>query len=162
VPKSYTLQYTIFKNPSNMHCIALHAKTVKQLTANNNKRALCIINKTTELHCAILRTKEDEYYIIISKAICKQLQLQAGSKIDCEFSIDEAEHQFEMPETLQEVLHSDDDAKKIFDSLTDGNKRSLMHLVTLVKNTDKQIERALLIAEKLKLGITQARLVLKK
>jgi hypothetical protein len=146
-----------------MLCITLDAKLVKTLTANNNKRALCIINKSTELHCAILRNKDaDEYYVIISKAICKQLQFKAGSKIDCEFSVDESEHQFEMPEALQEVLASDDAAKKIFDALTDGNKRSLMHLVTLVKSTDKQIERALLIAEKIKLGITQVRLVLKK
>jgi Bacteriocin-protection, YdeI or OmpD-Associated len=156
------MQYKIFKNPSNMLCVSLGAKLISILTANKNKRALCIINKTTQLHCAILRTKENEYYIIISSAICKQLKLKAGSIIDCEFSIDESEHQFEMPETLQEVLASDDEAKKVFDGLTDGNKRSIMHLVAIVKNTDKQIERALLIAEKLKLGITQARLILKK
>ncbi len=145
-----------------MHFITLDAKTVARITLNNNKRVLCLINKSIELHCAILRTKENEYYVIISNAICKQLQLKVGNKIDCMFSVDNTEHQFKMPETLQEVLNSDDAAKKIFDNLTDGNKRGLMHLVALLKTTDKQIMRALLIAEKIKIGITQPRLVLKK
>jgi Bacteriocin-protection, YdeI or OmpD-Associated len=145
-----------------MLCIALDTNLVSVLTANKNKRALCIINKTTELHCAILRTKENEYYVIISSTICKQLKLKVGSIIECDFGIDDSEHQFEMPETLQEVLDSDSDANKIFNGLTDGNKRSLMHLVAMVKSMDKQIERALLITEKLKQGVTQARLILKK
>jgi Bacteriocin-protection, YdeI or OmpD-Associated len=156
------MRYAIFKNPGNMHYIALDTKLVDALTVNNNKRALCIINKIIELHCALLRTKENVHYVIISNAICKQLKLKSGSIINCDFSIDELEHQFSMPETLHEVLAADTDAKNIFDNLTDGNKRSLMHLVALVKNTNKQIERALLVAEKLKLGITQPRLVLKK
>jgi uncharacterized protein YdeI (YjbR/CyaY-like superfamily) len=33
-----------------MHCIALDEKIVKRLTAGNNKRVVCMINKTITLH----------------------------------------------------------------------------------------------------------------
>jgi hypothetical protein len=36
------------------------------------------------------------------------------------------------------------------DALTAGKKRSFIHIVTSVKNIDKRIERALMLAEKLK------------
>ena len=60
------------------------------------------------------------------------------------------------------MLDTDEAANKIFESLTDGNKRGLIHLITIPKSSDKKIERALLIAEKLKIGISSPRLVLKK
>lgn len=57
------------------------------------------------------------------------------------------------------VMLSDADAKPY---LVDGNKRSLMYLVSQPKTSDKRIERALFIAERIKSGITSPRLVLKK
>jgi uncharacterized protein YdeI (YjbR/CyaY-like superfamily) len=67
-----------------------------------------------------------------------------------------------MPEELKVVLEMDVEADKLFHKLTEGNQRGLMYLVTLVKSSDKRIERALLIAEKIKVGITAPRLILKK
>jgi uncharacterized protein YdeI (YjbR/CyaY-like superfamily) len=67
-----------------------------------------------------------------------------------------------MPEELSEVLCQDPDADAVFQNLTDGNKRGIIYLVTLLKTSDKRIERALIIAEKLKLGVTSPRLILKK
>jgi uncharacterized protein YdeI (YjbR/CyaY-like superfamily) len=78
------------------------------------------------------------------------------------FEADTSEFHFEMPEEFAEILAQDPDADEVFQGLTDGNKRSLIYLLSLVKSTDKKIERGLLIALKLKLGVTQARLILKK
>jgi uncharacterized protein YdeI (YjbR/CyaY-like superfamily) len=66
-----------------------------------------------------------------------------------------------MPEELKEVLDTDDEANKIFHTLTAGNQRGLIYLLSLVKSSDKKIERALKIAERIKLGITSPRLILK-
>jgi uncharacterized protein YdeI (YjbR/CyaY-like superfamily) len=66
-----------------------------------------------------------------------------------------------MPEELREVLDTDPEAGRVFDSLTEGNKRGLMYLVSQVKSSDKRIERSFIIAAKLKRGITSPREILK-
>jgi uncharacterized protein YdeI (YjbR/CyaY-like superfamily) len=58
-------------------------------------------------------------------------------------------------------LDTDDEANKIFHALTAGNQRGLIYLLSLVKSSDKKIERALKIAERIKQGITSPRLILK-
>ncbi len=63
---------------------------------------------------------------------------------------DTSEFGLPMPEELSEVLEQDTSAKGYFDALTAGKKRSLIHIVSGVKNIDKRIERAMMIAEKLK------------
>jgi uncharacterized protein YdeI (YjbR/CyaY-like superfamily) len=62
---------------------------------------------------------------------------------------------------LSEVLDTDPKANEVFHSLTEGNQRGLMYLVTQVKSSEKRIERALKIAEKIKAGITSPRNILK-
>ena len=75
--------------------------------------------------------------------------------------MDNTDYQFAIPQELEEVLNTDDEANQIFNSLTEGNQRGLMYLVSQVKSVDKRIERALKISERLKNGITSPRLILK-
>jgi len=67
-----------------------------------------------------------------------------------------------MPEELKEILETDPEASEIFHSLTSGNQRGLLYLVAQVKTSDKKIERALKIADRIKIGITSPRLVMGK
>ncbi len=137
-----------------MHYILPDAKIVSRLTKNGNKRAICKLNDTAEFHCAFMSKKGDGHFIIIGSALCKKLKIKSGSKVTAVFAADESEYQFEMPEELKEVLDTDPAAHKKFHSLTKGNQRGLIYLVTLIKSSDKKIERALKIAEKIKAGIT--------
>jgi Domain of unknown function (DUF1905)/Bacteriocin-protection, YdeI or OmpD-Associated len=156
------MDYVLQKFTGSMHYIILDAKTVTALTKNNNKRVICTLNNTTTLHCALMPKKEGGHFIVIGAAICKKLKIKAGATVSASFIIDATKYQFEMPEELQEVLDTDPGGKKIFASLTQGNQRGLIYLVTMVKSSDKKIERALLIAKKIKAGIILPRLVLKK
>jgi hypothetical protein len=144
-----------------MHYIMLDAKLVAKLTKDGNKRVICTINKTEKLHCAIMPKKEAGHFIIIGSSVCKKLKLKIGSEIHASFVIDKTEYQFDMPEELKEVLDTDEQANKIFHALTAGNQRGLIYLLSLVKSSDKKIERALKIAERIKEGITSPRLILK-
>jgi Bacteriocin-protection, YdeI or OmpD-Associated len=139
--------YVLEKFANGMHCIMLSEAVVKSITKGDNKRAICKINNSLTFHCAIMPRKSGGHFIVI------------GSKI---FEIDNTTYQFEMPEELKVVLEMDTEANRIFHTLTEGNQRGLMYLVTLVKSSDKRIERALLIAEKIKIGVTAPRLILKK
>lgn len=145
-----------------MHYIELDAKTVKRITAKGNKRVVCKLNNTISVHAAVMKTKEGMYYLMISAANLKKLNVKAGSTIKADIAIDTSELQFNIPEEFAEVIATDPVAKKIFDSLTPGNKRGLIALLNMVKSTDKKIERALLIAQKIKMGITSPAKILKK
>jgi uncharacterized protein YdeI (YjbR/CyaY-like superfamily) len=154
-------EYTIEKLDAGMHYILLQASAVKTLTKNNNKRVVCTINNEVEIHAAIIPKKDGSNIIQIGLPTLKKLKLKLGSKITAIFKVDDSEYQFEMPEELQEVLDTDEEAHKKFHALTLGNQRGLIYLLTLVKSSDKKIERALKIADKIKIGITSPRLILK-
>ncbi|MDP2037449.1 MAG: YdeI/OmpD-associated family protein [Ignavibacteria bacterium] len=157
MPKEFILE----KFDSGMHYIMLDKKTVATLTKDNNKRAICKLNNQLEFHCAIMPKKEGGHFINIGSTICKKLKIKEGSKISATFSVDKTEYQFEMPEELKEVLNTDQEADEIFHSLTEGNQRGLIYLVGQVKSSDKKIERALKIVERLKIGVTSPRVILK-
>ncbi len=144
-----------------MHFLMLDKKTVLELTKNDNKRAICRLNDKIEFHCAIMPKKEGGHFVNIGLTICKKLKIKEGSKVSATFSVDKTAYQFEMPEELKEVLNTDQEADQIFHSLTEGNQRGLIYLVGQVKSSDKKIERALKIVERLKNGVTSPRVILK-
>lgn len=153
--------YLLEKFDSGMHFILLDEKTVLALTKNNNKRVICKLNDLVEFHCAIMPKKEGGHYINIGSVICKKIKAKVGAELTATFIADSTAYQFEMPEEFTEVLETDLEANKIFHSLSAGNQRGLIYLVTQPKSSEKKIERALKIAERIKGGITSPRLVLK-
>ncbi len=155
------MKFTVEKVGGYMHCIQLDNKTVAKLTAGNNKRVLCTLNKTITIHAAIMNTKDGIYYIMIAAKYLKQLKIKAGSILDAVIKKDNSELQFHIPEEFTEVFATDTEAEIIFTSLTDGNKRGVIALVNMVKSSDKKIERALKIAERLKMGIASPQKMMK-
>jgi hypothetical protein len=148
------------KFDSGMHYIIVEENTVKHFLEKGAKRAICTI-ENVDFHCAFMPKKEGSFFINIGLKICKQLNLKMGDEVSPTFREDTTEYQFEMPEELTEVLYQDPDAFAVFEGLTDGNKRGLIYLVTMVKSSEKRIERALKIVEKLKRGITKPQLMMK-
>lgn len=155
-------EYVLQRFDNSMHFIMLDATSISSLTKNGNKRVICTLNNAEEFHCALMPKKEGGNFINISTVICKKLKIKVGSTITAAFKVDKTDYQFEMPEEFKEVLDTDSAANKIFHSLTAGNQRGLIYLLSLVKSSDKKIERALKIAEGIKQGITSPRLILKK
>lgn len=144
-----------------MHFITPDPKTVKKITVNGNKRVICTLNGKITIHAALMKTKEGTHYIMIGAKYLKELNLKAGDKVTAVIQVDKTPLQFNLPEEFAEVMNTDPEALKIFNGLTDGNKRGLIALVNMVKSSDKKIERALKIAAKLKMGITSPQKVMK-
>ncbi|UPT67843.1 MAG: DUF1905 domain-containing protein [Sphingobacteriales bacterium JAD_PAG50586_3] len=111
-----------------MFCIVLPQETGNSLIKQFGKRVLCELNGQTTTHSALMPIKEGGYYITIGKTNLKALGLDLGSKISVAFKADDSELQFVLTEELDAVLQTDEDALKIFNTLTDGNKRSLSYL----------------------------------
>jgi hypothetical protein len=148
------------KFDNGMHYIFVEENVVNTFINQGSKRAICTI-KNHDFHCAFMPKREGGYFINIGSKICKELNLKLGDLIEPTFKADTTEYQFDMPEEFTEVLYQEPDALAIFEGLTDGNKRGLIYLITMVKSSEKRIEKALKIVEKLKLGITSPRLILK-
>jgi uncharacterized protein YdeI (YjbR/CyaY-like superfamily) len=121
------------------------------------RRVLIEFADGSQVHYALLRMKELGYISRISAALIKKQKLQVDKTIPATMQKDDSEFQFAMPEEFAEVLAQDEAAFAVFDKLTDGNKRSLIQLVAMVKSSEKRIDRAIFVAEKLKMGITRGR-----
>lgn len=145
-----------------MHYIQLDAKSAKPWVKESNHRVIGTINGKVDFHCGIMPKKEGGFYVNIGSTLCKKLKLKEGDSLTVTFKPDTSPYQSEMPEELNEVLATDGKAYKLFHTLSEGNQRGLIYLVNQVKSTDKRIERALRIAEQLKLGVTSPRVILKK
>ncbi len=59
-----------------------------------------------------------------------------------------------MPEEFQAVLDSDPEAMQIFEGFTQGKQRSLIYYILRFKNSQTRIDKALIITENMKMGIT--------
>lgn len=152
--------YKLEKHNSGMHYIMLDDASLAEFTQNNNKRIICKLNNQLEVHCAIMPKKEGGFFINIGAGIRKKLGIEAGSIVSATFLPDNSKYQFELPEEFAEVLEQDLEALEVFEKLTDGNKRSIIYLVTQVKSSERRIDRSIKIAENLKNGITNARKIL--
>lgn len=153
---------TLIEKQGTMHYMPIKAGTALGFINKGHKRVLCTVNGTDTIHAALLpRKQQGDYYIYAGKALLKKLNLGAGAAVSLLLAPDETTHQFEMPEELAEVLATDPEANDIFMALTPGRQRGLIQLAKLVKSTDKKIERALRIADKIKAGITSPQAVMK-
>lgn len=147
----------IVKNVAGIHFFVVETKTVEHFLTGKNKRVVCTFEVASKIHAAILTKKELGYYIRLGKSTIKKLNDKAGDTIKVSIATDPTPFQFELPEERAEVLATDLQANAIFEKFSPGNQRSIIYLVSLLKSTEKRIERALRIAEKLKAGISSAR-----
>jgi hypothetical protein len=143
--------------------VVLSDSAAKKLLKNGNKRAVATEKTTGEtFHCSVNTNKNIGYYIYVNATLGKTLGIKEGSSINLSFEIDTTAYQFEMPDEMQEVLNQDAEAYEAFAKLTAGKQRSLIYLVTKLKSIDKRIEKAIHITNKLKLGVTDLKVILGK
>jgi hypothetical protein len=114
-----------------------------------DKRIICSINNSISFHCGML-PKNAFHYIMISKEKMKVLNLEINDEISIEILPDKSEFGMEMCQELQEVLFSDPDGNSLFEKLTSGKKRSIIYLISKVKNTELRIEKSFILLRHLK------------
>jgi uncharacterized protein YdeI (YjbR/CyaY-like superfamily) len=91
---------------------------------------------------------------MVGKATKKKLGLEVGEELLLEFEKDESEFKMDVCDELLEVLSTDEEGQAYFNALTDGRKRSIIHYINKAKQSNTRINRALKIVEKLKMGYT--------
>ncbi|MFY7997091.1 MAG: YdeI/OmpD-associated family protein [Candidatus Kapaibacteriota bacterium] len=112
----------------------------------------CLISDVGEhqYQCGLLPVGAGKTGIMINKAIRTKLGIFEGARLRVRLSKDESKYGLEMPEELAELMRQDEEGDRLFHELTDGKRRSLIYLVSSVKNSERRIERAITVIEHLK------------
>lgn len=136
----------------NMFIIPIPDQEGEQLYTKFGKRILCIVNGN-KAHSALQQRKDLGYYIMVGKGTKEKLQIEYGETFELKIQKDNSEYKAEMPEELEEVLNTDAEGLLLFESLTPGKKRSIIHVVGNAKQSTTRINRAIKIIDRLKMGI---------
>lgn len=106
----------------------------------------------TPFALAIQSMKTGERYFSMGGALRREVKVKkAGEVIKVTFHLVDSE-ELDIPEELEAVLAQDPEGAEVFNALTTGYKRGLIHYITSVKNVDSRIKRAIQLIEKAKHG----------
>lgn len=111
--------------------------------------------------CALHARKGGDRYIMLSKRIRSEYEIDPEVILKVQLAEDESEFGYPVPEEWQAILDFDEEAAVIFRNLSPGKQRSVLHMVSSAKREETRITRALKIAENLKLGIRNPQQFLK-
>jgi hypothetical protein len=138
------------------HGVIIPESEIKPFVEAGNKRirmSAWYEDKKIDFHGAIHRY-QGNYTISFGKRYQKVLGVSTKDYFELQLFEDDSKYGVEMPEEFSAVLESDPEAFEQFERLTDGKKRSLIYYVLRFKNSQTRIDKALVIADNLKLGIT--------
>jgi bifunctional DNA-binding transcriptional regulator/antitoxin component of YhaV-PrlF toxin-antitoxin module len=146
----FTAKLENFKTKLWTYHIKVPNPVAKHFLDMGDKRVVCQLNGEFEFQCAIMSAGDGVYFINLNKKIRDQLGLKEGSRIQVELEKDQSEFGLPFPEEFKEVLDQDKAANSWFQNLTPGKQRNLIYMAGQVRDTDRRIIRALIIAEHLK------------
>ncbi len=115
------------------------------------KRLVVTFNDSIKNHVAFMPVTEPGHYIMINKEIRKKLKLEEGDEVKVHLEPDTSKYGFPVPPEMEELLLQDPLAERVFESLTDGKKRSLLYMVGKPKGSATRLKKAVAITEYLKL-----------
>ena len=146
----YKTEIAKFDDGLYMLHIKVPEKIFKKLASDGKKRVICQIDDNEAFHGGFMPDGKGNHYIMLSKPKLKKYKLHLGQKVSVHLEKDTTKYGMKMPEEFEAVLSSDFDGETFFEKLTDGKKRSLIHLVATVKNPDLRISKAITILDHLK------------
>lgn len=114
------------------------------------KRLVCTINGSFSWHCALIPKGGGLYYILLNASIRKKQMLQIGTSVQFDLTEDKSKYGMPMPEEMKELLYQDPEGEKLFQALTPGKQRSILHMAGKFKSSQKRLEKALIILDHLK------------
>lgn len=97
-----------------------------------------------------LMSNGDMYTIYFKKELAQKLGLEEDDEVDITIEKDHSEYGLPMPESFEVLLDQDDEGRQYFKALTMGKQRSLVYIVSKVKNVDSQLAKGLAILHHLK------------
>ena len=123
---------------------------VKALGGKFSMRLLCTVNDQLTFQCGLVSLGEGAAYISINQKRMKQLGVEVGDTVNVKLEKDESEYGVEVAEELTELFAQDEEGFKRFKALPAGKQRYILNHVSSVKDSQKRIERAIMLITNLK------------
>lgn len=134
----------------NMHCVEIPAAVVSHFGGTFKGRFLVTVNDRVTWQGGLMTYGNGMAYIMFSVKNMKAAGAQAGDTITVRMEKDTSPYGLPMPEELQVLLEQDYEADKRFHALTPGKQRWIITWVSTVKDSQKRIDRSVLIMTNLK------------
>jgi hypothetical protein len=132
-----------------MFTVYIPEKLIPALGDERNPRVKVTYNDRIESHVSV-KSKGPERYLVLNKEVRSKLGLVLGQEVSVRIEEETSKYGMPIPEEFEEVLSQDEEGSRHFHNLTPGNQRSLIYVVSKVKNVDKRINKALAILEHLR------------
>lgn len=140
--KTYRFTEEIQKNASaSHHFVGLNKEIVDALEKKDKTRLLCVVDDRISYSCAIKKNRFGEYLLMISVGNLKKIKKTQGDQVTFEVCQHPNPLGVDVPEVLEVFLSQEPEAKVLYDSFTDGRKRTLIFHILRVKDVDKQVQR---------------------
>ena len=120
--------------------IKLDSTIVQKLSKKNRTRIICTIDKNISIRCGLNHLGDGNFYIILAGKYLKNLNKNLGDTVNYKIEEDPDQLGVDVPEVLLVLFEQDSELKTIFNKITDGKKRSLIHSFHKIKNIDRQVE----------------------
>ena len=123
---------------------------VKKLGGKFNVRLLCTVNDAITFQGGIVALGKGSAYISFNLKRMKEIGVKDGDTVEVILKPDPSKYGMEIPPELNELFKQDKEGRKRFEGLSPGKQRYIIHYVSAVKNSQKRIDRAILLIENLK------------
>jgi Domain of unknown function (DUF1905)/Bacteriocin-protection, YdeI or OmpD-Associated len=133
--------------------ILVPATIASALLSHGAKRVVATIKSNDgdyQYQCGLIPFGKGKTGIMVNKHIRTTLKLQEGTKVHVHLQKDTSEYGLAMPEEFEELLRQDEDGSRLFHALSQGKQRTLLYIVSSVKNSERRIERAVTVMQHLK------------
>lgn len=121
--------------------ITIPANTINQFQNKRHTRFICKLDNKLNFQCGLNHLGDGNFFIILGSKNLKAINKQLGDKIYFELTEDPNPLGVDMPEILEAVLEQDQELKAIFEGLTLGKKRNVIHSINKNKDIDKQFQK---------------------
>jgi hypothetical protein len=122
--------------------LTISADIVNQYKNKRHTRFLCTLEQNLTFQCGLNHLGDGNFFIILSSSNLNIVQKKLGDSIHFELNEDPNPLGVDMPEILEVIIEQDEHLKDIFDSLTLGKKRNIIHQIIKIKDIDKQIQKS--------------------
>jgi hypothetical protein len=122
---------------------ALGGKAVKRVVGTLNGQPI---------RRGLLPMRTGERYLLVSKALRKQLGLELNTEVQVSLASDPNPDQVDLPEELAEGLNEWPEAAEAFNRLTPGRQRNLVHYIEQAKRPDTRAQRVVNMLHQLATG----------
>jgi hypothetical protein len=121
--------------------LSIKAEVVEKFKHKRNTRLICTLDKVLTFQCGLNHLGDGNFFIILSAKNLKALNKRPGDTVRFELAEDPNPLGVAMPEVLTAMLAQDDTLNDLFQRLTDGKKRGIIHQLNRIKDIDKQIQQ---------------------